>query len=223
MREPIITPIVAALALVTAPLARAQSPEATLARASKAYMAIRSVRASFSQTITNPLTGSSASSAGEVLQRPPRRISVTFTQPAGDRIVADGKTLWIYLPSTNPGQVIRMSAGEGAAGAFDMVSELVRHPQDRYTVAPAGTADVQGHSTHAVTLTPRQSGGTIARATVWVDDDDALTRQFETTDASGVTRRIVITRLVINVAVPRNAFRFTPPTGVRVIEPGSAR
>ncbi|MGI8499069.1 MAG: LolA family protein [Gemmatimonadaceae bacterium] len=221
MRNAIIALILTAGALGTTTPSPAQSPETTLARASKAYTAIRSVRASFTQTITNPLTGSSASSAGEVVQRPPRRISVTFTRPAGDRIVADGKTLWIYLPSTNPGQVIRMSAGEGAAGAFDMIAELVRHPKDRYTLTSAGTADVEGHATHAVRLTPRQTGGSIAGATVWVDDDDALARQFETTDANGVTRHILITRLATNVAVPRDAFRFTPPPGVRVVEPGT--
>ena len=28
---------------------------------------------------------------------------VTFTIPAGDRIVSDGRVVWVYLPSTNPG------------------------------------------------------------------------------------------------------------------------
>jgi hypothetical protein len=38
------------------------------------------------------------------------RIAVRFTDPAGDRIVADGRSLWIYLPSTAPDQVIRDKA-----------------------------------------------------------------------------------------------------------------
>ena len=42
--------------------------------------------------------------------------------------------------------------------------------------------------------------------------------QFEVVEPSGITRRIRITSLDINVPVDRGAFTFTPPSGVRVVE-----
>jgi outer membrane lipoprotein-sorting protein len=53
---------------------------------------------------------------------------------------------------------------------------------------------------------------------VWVDNRDALIRQFEVTDANGVTRRVRLTSIRVNVPVDRAAFRFTPPAGMRVVE-----
>ena len=54
--------------------------------------------------------------------------------PAGDRIVADGKWVWVYLPSATPDQVIRMPVGDGhstpAGGAvsLDFISQFLTDP-----------------------------------------------------------------------------------------------
>jgi outer membrane lipoprotein-sorting protein len=57
-----------------------------------------------------------------------------------------------------------------------------------------------------------------SKATVWVDDDDSLIREFEESEPSGVTRHIVITAIQTNVAVDRSAFSFTIPKGVKVVD-----
>jgi outer membrane lipoprotein-sorting protein len=64
----------------------------------------------------------------------------------------------------------------------------------------------------------RQGSQPFSRATIWVDDRDGLLRQFDVTDNNGVTRRVRITSISVNVPVDAAAFRFTPPTGVRVVE-----
>jgi outer membrane lipoprotein-sorting protein len=66
---------------------------------------------------------------------------------------------------------------------------------------------------------PKAGGRTAAfdRARVWVDDDDGFIRQFEVAEPNGLTRRIRITSLDVNVPVDRGAFTFTPPPGVRVV------
>jgi len=68
-------------------------------------------------------------------------------------------------------------------------------------------------------LSPKaEAQAPFTKATIWVDDDDGLIRQFETVESSGVTRRVRITSLELNVPVDRSAFAFTPPAGVRVVE-----
>ncbi len=211
--------VIASAAILATPPLSAQSPEATVQRAVKAYSKIRTIRASFTQTVTNPLTGSDVKSRGEMQQSIPGRLSIEFSEPAGDRIVADGKIVWLYLPSTNPGQVIKARVGEnGRANVPDVTSWFLDSPETRYKMSDAGRATIAGHATHAVKLVSIDSTIPFQKATVWVDDDDALIRQFETTDANGLTRRITITRIQPNAKLDSGVFAFVPPRGVRVID-----
>lgn len=194
----------------------AQTADATLARATSAYRAATTLRASFEQTLTNPLTSNTSISRGEILRRAPNLLSISFASPLTDRIVADGTTLWAYLPSAAPGQVIKMRAR--SAGALDPLSQLMVSPQERYQATAGGAAVLRGRPAHIVVLTPRAQNDPVARATLWVDDADSSVRQFEIVDVNGLTRRVQITRLTLNAAVPRSAFRFVPPPNTRIID-----
>jgi outer membrane lipoprotein carrier protein len=178
----------------------------------------RTVRATFEQTLKNPLTGTEARATGELLLEQPNRMAVTFTNPSGDRVVSDGKWLWVYLPSSAPNQVIKLPAKSKGISGVDMVGELLTAPTSRYDVADAGAATLAGRSTRAVTLTPKADGGAIAKATVWIDDADASLRQFEVTDANGLVRTVRMISWTANASVPSGAFRFTVPSGVRVLD-----
>ena len=198
-----------------------QSPEATLDRAVAAYSKVKTARATFTQTLTNPLTGSVVNSRGEMQQRIPGYLDVRFTDPAGDRIVADGKSVWIYLPSTNPGQVIKTRPSESGASVPDVTSQFFNSPKTRYAVADGGKDAVDGRPAHVLVLTPKDPTIPFTKATIWVDDADALVRQFETVDANGVVRRVKITKIDVNAKVDPDAFTFRPPKGVKVFEQGS--
>jgi outer membrane lipoprotein carrier protein len=200
----------------------AQSATATLERAAAVYAKMQTARVSFTQTVDNPLTGHGVDSKGVMLQRLPGRYAVSFTEPAGDRIVSDGKSVWIYLPSTNPGQVIRMTVGEGGARIPDFTSWLVDAPAQRFTITDGGTAVIGGHATHVVGLTPRGRNAPFAFAKLWIDDTDAIVRQFETKDANASVRRVRIDAIQMNLPVSEGNFTFTAPPGVKVFDQGGA-
>jgi outer membrane lipoprotein carrier protein len=210
--------LVAALAAPLPALA-AQSVDATLDRASAAWAKVKTVRATFEQTVTNSLTGSTASARGEFQQQRPHRLAVRFTDPAGDRIVADGKWVWIYLPSSVPGQVVKRTATDAAATPVDLTGQFLDDPHAKYAVSDGGSSTVSGRAAKVLTLVPKP-GTTVpfTKATVWVDDDDALIRQFEIVEPSGITRRVRITSLETNVPVDSDSFTFSVPKGVRVVE-----
>jgi outer membrane lipoprotein carrier protein len=207
------------LMLAAVPLGlRAQSSDQVLDHAIAAWAKVKTARATFEQTVSNSLTGTSATARGEFQQQRPKRLSIRFTDPAGDRIVADGSAIWVYLPSSAPGQVVKRSASD-ASLPFDIAGEFLTDPRSRYDVTPAGTATVSGHAAHALMLVPKSKDQQLFdKATIWVDDDDGLVRQFEVVESSGVTRRVRITTLEPNAPVDRSAFTFTPPPGTRVVE-----
>jgi outer membrane lipoprotein carrier protein len=206
------------LVLGAAPLG-AQSVDATIDRAVAAWNKIKTVRGSFEQTVTNSLTGSSAVARGTYVQQRPNRLAIRFTQPASDAIVSDGKYVWVYLPSTAPGQVVKRPATEHGSTPIDLTGQFLDEPRAKYDIAAAGTRTVDGHAAHGLTLTPKSGAkAPFTKATVWVDDDDALIREFEETEPTGVTRHVRLTSIEPNVAVDRQAFEFSIPAGAKIVD-----
>jgi outer membrane lipoprotein carrier protein len=209
---------VAAAALPAARLS-AQSTDAIIDRAASAWAKVTTVRGTFEQTVTNALTGSSANSRGTYAQERPNRLAIRFEPSGSDAIVADGRNVWVYLPSSAPGQVVKRAATDRSALPIDLTGQFLDAPRKKYDMVAAGTRTVSGHPAHGLTLVPK--GGTsapFAKATVWIDDDDALIREFEETEASGVTRHVRLTSVELNAPVDRSQFTFSVPKGVRIVD-----
>jgi outer membrane lipoprotein carrier protein len=209
----------ALLTPLTVAAARPRPQSDLLDRAVAAWAKVKTARATFEQTITNSLTGRTLTASGEYQQQRPGKLSVRFQDPANDRIVADGKHLWLYLPSSAPGQVIRTDLKEGGSGTVDLSAQFLTAPRSRYTITPGGAADISGRATHSFTLVPKdRESARFQTATVWIDDADATIRQFEVTENSNVQRRVRMTSFKTNVPVDASAFVFNVPSGVRVVE-----
>ena len=205
----------AALSAVIALPVQAQSD--LLDKAVAKYEKTTSARADFKQTLTNPLTGSTSITRGVLLRRAPNLLSVKFDGPDGDRLVADGTSLWIYSPMSAPGQVIKLPNSGGAMNNVDPGSQFLVSPRTKYTIKALGGATVGGRSTQMFQLIPRRQTQ-FTKAIVWIDASDASVRKFETTDANGLKRVVEILTWKANVAIPKSAFRFVPPAGTRVVD-----
>jgi len=189
-----------------------------LDRAVAAWAKVKTARATFEQTINNPLTGRTLTASGEYQQERPAKLAVRFADPANDRIVADGNFVWLYLPSSAPDQVIKTPQSAAGTGTVDLTAQFLTAPRSKYNIEPVGTQTVSGRATHGYNLVPKNKAGALfMAASVWIDDDDATIRQFEVTDQSGVQRKVRLTSFKTNVPVDAKAFVFTPPAGVRVV------
>jgi outer membrane lipoprotein carrier protein len=215
----VVTLLTAHQLVVPAPKPRQASVDATIARAQSAWAKVTTLRATFDQSITNPITGSEMASKGTLQQRKPNKLAITFTQPSGDRIVADGKYVWVFLQSATPGQVVKLANTDVGAASTDLIGQFLSTPRSKYDASDAGTEKVNGRTARALVLTAK-SGQRLPfiRAKVWVDSADALIRQFESTDANGISRKVKITAMSPNAAVQSAAFVFKVPDGVRIIE-----
>jgi outer membrane lipoprotein carrier protein len=174
------------------------------------------MRAGFTQTLTNPLTGSTQTTSGVILRKKPNLLSINFE--SGDRVAADGSALWVYLPSSTPGQVMRMPAKGSGAGAMDPAGEFLDSTRTRFTVTSSGTATLAGRPTHAVTLVPKRQNPNFTSAKVWIDDADSSIRQFDIETANGLKRHVVITSFTANPALSRASFRFVVPKGAKIVD-----
>jgi outer membrane lipoprotein carrier protein len=189
-----------------------------LRRAAEVYSGARSLQADFSQRSMNPILRTTVASQGTLYQRRPDRFLMRFSDPAGDLIVSDGTHFWVYYPSVDRKQVMRMPARMGAGGV-DLQAQFVGDPLERFTVASEGREEVAGRNTHVLLLTPRQPLGYRALK-IWVDAEDHLVRRFEVTEESGIVRHFELSNVRLNLNLSDDLFRFTPPEGTHVIDRG---
>ncbi|MBA3258847.1 MAG: outer membrane lipoprotein carrier protein LolA [Gemmatimonadales bacterium] len=205
------------LALLAAPL-QAQDAEAVVGRASRAYRALSSLRADFVQVIDNPMIDS-AESRGTLVQAGPAKLSMRFTDPPGEAIVIDGKHVWIYTPSTVPGQVIRMAVPSGGpVYGYNILAWLLDRPAERYQAKYLRRDKLGGRAMDVVELIPAVPDLPFERAVVWLDRADALPRKLEILEPSGATRTLALSSLRTNERVTARTFSFAVPSGARVVD-----
>ena len=207
----------AAVAAAASAAGAQSTADSALDRAVAAYQKVQTLRASFDQSLSNPITGRSSRASGELLVKRPGRISIRFAAPSSDRIVSDGKYVWVYLPTSAPGQVIRAHANASQGTGMDVSTELLTAPRTKFDVSDAGAATVNGRSTRVVVLAPRTARN-YTRARLWIGGADGIVRQLELTENSGVVRTIVFRTIQLNARLPASAFRFDVPKGVKIYD-----
>ena len=200
--------------------ARAQDPWPIIDCASAAYQTIATLSADFVQVVTNPMLGAPDTARGRLYQLRPGRFAMRFTEPKGDRIVADGQFLWLYTPSTTPGQVLRSRIPEYGTTGPNLIGQFVERPHERYTARyvradslPDGTGRVD-----VIALVPKTADFPYRDALLWVGRQDCLVHRLDITEASGQLRSVTLRRLTVNRGVPAREVSFSPPAGVRVVD-----
>ncbi|MGV3709463.1 MAG: LolA family protein [Gemmatimonas sp.] len=209
--------VAAVLSLTSGVSVSAQTAEATYDRAAKAYASFTTIDAQFEQKTTNPVLGKTAVSKGRFVQQKPNLVNITFTDPAGDRIVGDGKSLWVYMPSSTPNQVLKLPAKSESAVIVNLLGQLLDAPRQSFNISGGEAATVDGAATKRVMLVPKVAGSApFQRATLWVDDKTARPIRVQIVDPQGIDRTFSMTTWAVNSTLSKDMFKFTPPKGVKV-------
>lgn len=189
-----------------------QDPGPILDRASASFDTVRTLQADFVQIVENPMLGDPDTTRGRLYQQRPNYFVMRFTEPKNDRVVADGNKLWLYTPSTTPGQVIRSDIpGTGTTGP-NLIGQFVEHPRERYTARYVRADLLADAAVDVITLTPRSAAGggdfPYTEATVWIAKRDGLLRRVDIVETSGQRRTIILRNLSVNHPIAAREFRF---------------
>jgi outer membrane lipoprotein carrier protein len=197
---------------------QAQDAQAIIGRAARVYRSLASLRADFFQVIDNPMIDS-AESKGTLMQAGPAKLAMRFSDPPGEAIVIDGEHVWVYTPSTVPGQVIRLSVPNGGpVYGYNLLAWLLDRPAERYRPSYLRSERIGGRTTDVIQLIPAVPNLPFTKAVIWLDRQDALPRRLEIHEESGATRTLNLTRLRVNESLPDQTFRFKVPSGVRIVD-----
>ena len=198
-------PLVAALLLVAASAARADSVD-TLR---DFVREVKSGRAAFTQVVTSADGQKKRSSRGSFEFERPNRFRFAYAKPFEQLIVSDGQKVWIHDLDLNQVSVRRLDQALGAtpaallAGAtLDKEFELSAQPSE------GGIDWVQA--------TPRQKDGAFQAMRIGFRGKELAA--VEILDGFGQRSRLDFSQYAANVAIAETGFRFVPPKGADVIE-----
>jgi outer membrane lipoprotein carrier protein len=209
--------LLAALAAAP-PVVAAQDAAAIVGRSSRVYRSLSSLSADFMQLIDNPMIDS-ATSTGTLVQAGEDKLAMRFSNPPGEAIVIDGEKVWVYTPSTTPGQVIRLPLPSGGpVYGYNILAWLLDCPAERYTATYVRADRLNGRTVDVVQLDPAVPDLPFERAIIWLDKEDALPRRLEITEHSGATRTLTLSKVRTNRTVPDDTFTFKVPSGVRIVD-----
>jgi outer membrane lipoprotein carrier protein len=206
------------LGLLGTTVAQAQDAAGVIGRAARVYRSLGSLQADFEQIIDNPMIDS-AESRGTLVQAGNAKLAMRFTDPPGEAIVIDGKHVWVYTPSTVPGQVLRLKAPSGGpAYGYNLLAWFLDRPTERYRPSYLRSERIAGRTTDVIKLVPAVPDLPFTEAIIWLDRDDALPRRLEIHEQSGATRTLRLARLRVNQKLPARTFTFKVPAGARVVD-----
>ena len=197
----------------------AQDAVTALGRAEQAYERLETLRAEFTQTIVNPMLGGPEITHGTLFLAPPSRFAMKFSDPEGDRIVADGTWLWAYAPSTVPGQVIRQPIPKAGAASPNLLAQFVVRPLEHYRATYLTSDNVNGTAVDVVQLIPRRDDAPFRQAEIAIARESGLVMRLGVRELSGQRRTLVFTGIVTDVPIPDSELTFSAPDGVRIVTP----
>ncbi len=199
--------------------ALAQDATAIVGRAGRIYRNLGSLQADFVQTIEDRSQGDTLVSRGTVTQSGKNLFAMRFSDPAGEAVVVDGKSIWTYTPSTSPDVVFRSPLPNDPVYGVNLLDVLLDRPQDRYRVSYVERTNTGGLSMDVIDLVPTTESVPFKKARLWLGVDDALPRRIVLDEGGGARRIVILSRLRPNISVSPSTFQFAVPKGVKIVAP----
>jgi outer membrane lipoprotein carrier protein len=220
----VMTTLVLSLYLVAGPTATNAQPTATLdlrtvvERMQKRYDAAKDFRARFSQTYSRAMVGRTTVSTGQLAFKKPGRMRWDYEKPEPRMFLSNGQVLWLYEPTEKQAFKQDLKSSQlPAALAFLMGKGKI---SDEFDVSFAKDAKQGRPGDYKLALSPKQPQSTYKSIVFVVDPKEFLVRESVLVDAQGNTNHFVFDDLQVNGKVADTLFKWSPPSGVRVVDTG---
>jgi chaperone LolA len=195
--------------------ARARSVDEIWAAYQKRWASTSTYEASFRQTIEISGIGGEVLSAGRFYFSRPDRMRWDYTEGDVQRVIGDGRWIWVYQPDLEQAYKIDYKAAFGSGGLVALLA-------DREGLSQRYVLELIDETTDSVTLrlSPKQGAGETLDLQMSADTMDL--ESVVVSDPAGSVTHVEFHDIKRNVAVDAGLFVFTPPDGVDIITPPAA-
>jgi len=215
--RPFLHEVLAAQVSPASAPAQDEDAAAIVERAARAYRGLRSFQADFRQVVSDSMLGNFESS-GRLAQAGAGYLAMRFSDPAGDAIVMDGEHIWVYTPSTIPGQVVRLVIPSDPTLGPNVLAWILTNPSERYRSRYLRSDAIGGRGMDVIGLRPVDASLPFTDATIWLDRYDFLPRRLEIRERGGQQRILTFLGVEINRRSSPDLFKFEVPSGVRIVD-----
>jgi outer membrane lipoprotein-sorting protein len=215
MRLVSLLALVPLLTLPAPALAQGDRAVSLMEEAGARYRSVAAFCAEFSQGLEVPLLSETHYSQGTLCQAQPDLFAMRWTDPEGDRVVADGEFFWVYYPSADPGQVLQFSMTL-RPGGLDFHREFLESPGEKYELEYVGEEILGGLRAHVISAKPRERTA-FTEARLWLDADRSLILQIRLGMENGSVRTVTLSDIRLDPPSDPDRFRFAVPQGAQVI------
>lgn len=197
---------------------QALTPDAVVARVQSRYERTARLQARFRQETRVPGFDQVQTGEGQVWILKPGMMRWDYTKPERQTIIANGDTLWIYLPEDR--QAIRdhlnHSLGTRTPALF-LAGEA--RLTDLFTVAGMSGQGPGEGGLLQLELTPKGETLPYTQVSLGVDPGSYLVRLVRVIDAAGNMTAMWFSDIDTEAAVAPSLFQFQVPPGVEVMAP----
>jgi outer membrane lipoprotein-sorting protein len=182
------------------------------------FSSIESYQAGF--RITSEKAGKKTQQSGTVKYKSSNKLLIEFDQPAGQKIITSGNTMWIYIPSMNVVAEQDLKSPSGSLFASNTRSGLNRlFTKYHYKFASREQPESQneGSRKYTLMLQQKESRGGFRTLKLWISEDYIITRAAGETSA-GKKVEIDFFNIRTDVDLPNGIFKFDIPSRARVIK-----
>ncbi len=229
MRQRVLTILFASAAVLgcPSPEVRAQAAPPSTAAAPTAdqiaakvqtfYNQTKTFQAAFKQEYYIKMHDKKTTSEGQVAFEKPGKMSWTYAQPNGNRVVSDGQVLKVYEPSQQQMFVQPVDKSQYPAalsflmGQGQLTSSFDLRLLDSATMKFEGGWVLEG--------TPKDPTPAYQKVLLYVDAATAQVRRVLILDVQGNRNRFDFESPLVNTPVPPGAFNFSPPAGTQIVKP----
>lgn len=187
------------------------SPVAADEAASRLKTALKNMdnlTAEFKQTLRDEDLKIVAQSRGTLALQRPGKFAWTYIDPFEQRIVADGRELWIYDVELEQVTVKPMDSGLSSAPIMILMKQS--GIEEQFTISEVG----QRKFLYWIELAPRATD--LEYTHIYIGLEDGNVRAMELRDQFGQSTQIVFENLRVGVIHDPATFKFDPPPGVDV-------
>lgn len=156
-------------------------------------------------------------SKGDVTFEKPGKMDWQYANPAGNRVVSDGAVLKVYEAANK--QMFEQNVDKSqypaalsfliGGGKLDTIFDFLSYPGASMSF-PGGDVLVG---------TPKQATPAYTKVLFYVDSATSQVRRVLIVDGQGNRNRFDFENPKVNVQVPPDKFKFTPPPGTQIIRP----
>lgn len=183
----------------------------------KTFGKIDSYQANFS--ILSEKAGKTTRQTGTIKYKANNKLNIEFTQPYGQKVISNGKMMWIFIPSMNvvAEQDLDSGAGIFSSGTRTGLNWLFSRYHYRFASKEQPETMDDGTKRYTIILKQKESRSGYRTMKLWISERYFITRA-EGETSTGKKVDISFSDLKTNINLPNGIFKMDIPARARVIK-----